>query len=310
MAQIIRQSTAITVAIGPFLDSTDGVTAETGLTITQPDIRLSKNGAAFAQKSAAQTLSHMENGYYSLSLSTTDTDAVGRLTLHVAESGALPVFYEFQVVEEVVYDALFVAAATGALPVAAGGIVAASFGAGAIDAAAIAANAIGSSEIADGAITAAKLASDAIADTKIASGAITSAKIAADAIGASQIATNAITAGKVATDAVGAAQLATDAVTEISAAVLAALKGQDRRGTAQGAGSGSNTLVLAAGDSAVDDFYNGGLVVVLEGAGTAVPVAERTRRITDYVNSTNQITVDANWADAVDNTTVYLIVGG
>src|SRR5690606_27366163 len=76
----------------------------------------------FAQKSAAQTLSHMENGYYSLSLSTTDTDAVGRLTLHVNKAGALPVFYEFQVAEEAVYDAIFAENATGALPVSADGI--------------------------------------------------------------------------------------------------------------------------------------------------------------------------------------------
>lgn len=300
MAQIIRQSTAITVAVGPFLDSTDGVTAETGLTITQPDVRLSKNGGAFAQKSAAGTATHMENGYYSVSLSTTDTDTVGRLTLHVAESGALPVFYEFQVVEEAVYDALFVASATGALPVSSGGIASTAFASGAITAAAIAADAIGSSEIADGAITAAKLASSAI----------TADKIASDAIAAAKIASGAITSAKLAADAIGASQLATDAVTEISAGVLSVMKGQDRRGTAGGAGSGSNTLVLAAGDSAVDDHYNGGLVVILEGAGSAVPVTERTRRITDYVNSTNQITVDTNWADAVDNTTVYLIVGG
>src|SRR5690606_25943808 len=61
-AMILRQSTAVTVEVGPFLDSTDGSTAETGLTITQPDIRLSKNGGGFAQKSAAGTATHMENG--------------------------------------------------------------------------------------------------------------------------------------------------------------------------------------------------------------------------------------------------------
>jgi len=251
MGQIIRQSTAITVAVGPFLDDTDGKTAETGLTITQPDIRLSKNGVAFAQKSAAQTLSHMENGYYSLALSTTDTNTVGRLTVHVAESGALPVFHEFQVVEEAVYDALFEASATGALPVSSGGI----------------------------------------ASTAFASGAVTAAAVAADAIGASE--------------------LAADAVAEIVAAVLAALKDQDRRGVAQGAGSGSNTLVLAAGDQKADDFYSGALAVLLEGAGTdGLTVAERTRRITDYANTSNQITVDDDWASAPDNTTTYLIVGG
>lgn len=103
---LLKQSTAVDVAVGPFVDAEDGVTAETGLTITQPDIRLSKNGAAFAQKSAAQTASHMENGYYSVNLSTTDTGTLGRLRLHVNESGALPVWIDFMVLPANVYDSL------------------------------------------------------------------------------------------------------------------------------------------------------------------------------------------------------------
>lgn len=113
---IAKQSTSFTLALGPFLDDTDGKTAETGLTITQPDIRLSKNGAAYAQKNAAGTLSHMENGYYSLTLDTTDMNTVGTLRVHVIESGALPVWVDIQILEEAVYDALFAASATGLLP--------------------------------------------------------------------------------------------------------------------------------------------------------------------------------------------------
>ncbi len=107
MAQWIEQGQSITVKIGPFVDATDGNTAEIGLTLTQPDIRLSKNGGAFAQKSAAQTLSHDENGYYGLSLSATDTGTLGRLTVHVKEAGALPVWHEFMVVTTNTWDSLF-----------------------------------------------------------------------------------------------------------------------------------------------------------------------------------------------------------
>lgn len=46
MSMWLKQSTAIDVSLGPFVDSVDGVTPETGLTITQPDIRLKKNGGA------------------------------------------------------------------------------------------------------------------------------------------------------------------------------------------------------------------------------------------------------------------------
>jgi len=49
----LRQSTSQVVRFGPFLDSTDGVTAETALTIAQGDMQLSRDGGAFAQNFAA-----------------------------------------------------------------------------------------------------------------------------------------------------------------------------------------------------------------------------------------------------------------
>lgn len=107
MATWLKQSTAVEIAIGPFLNSSDGNTVESALTITQPDIRLKKNGGAWAQKSAAQTLTHEENGWYEISLSTTDTDTLGILIVAVHESGALPVWREFNVVPANVYDSLF-----------------------------------------------------------------------------------------------------------------------------------------------------------------------------------------------------------
>lgn len=106
MAQWLKQSTAVTVMIGPFLDEDDGKTAEVALTLTQPDIRLSKNGAAFAQKNSVQTLTHDENGYYSLDLSNVDTNALGRLTVHVNESGALPVWYDFMVIDANAFNSI------------------------------------------------------------------------------------------------------------------------------------------------------------------------------------------------------------
>jgi hypothetical protein len=106
----LKQSTSVDVGIGPFLDETDGKTAETGLTITQPDVRLKKNSGAWAQKNAAQTLSHEEFGWYEVTLDATDTDTIGILLVAVHESGALPVWVEFHVLAANVYDSLFGAA--------------------------------------------------------------------------------------------------------------------------------------------------------------------------------------------------------
>lgn len=102
----LKQSTSVDVGIGPFVDATDGVTAETALTITQPDIRLKKNGGAWAQKNAAQTLTHEENGWYELTLDATDTNTLGILIVAINESGALPVWKEYMVVPANVYDSL------------------------------------------------------------------------------------------------------------------------------------------------------------------------------------------------------------
>jgi hypothetical protein len=102
----LRQSTAVDVGIGPFVDSIDGNTAETALSITQPDIRLKKNGGAWAQKSAAQTLSHEENGWYEVALSATDTDTLGVLLLECIKAGALHVWHEFMVLTANAYDSL------------------------------------------------------------------------------------------------------------------------------------------------------------------------------------------------------------
>lgn len=107
MALWLKQSTSVDVGIGPFLDEIDGRTAETALTITQPDIRLKKNGGAWAQKAAAQTLSHEENGWYEVTLDATDTNTLGVLQLYVNETGALPVMMEFMVLPANVWDSLF-----------------------------------------------------------------------------------------------------------------------------------------------------------------------------------------------------------
>jgi len=103
---ILKQSTAATIKLGAFVDDSDGKTAETGLTISQADIRLSKNGGDFAQTNNATGATHDELGYYNVPLDTTDTDTLGRLLVAVSKSGALPVWQEFLIVKANVYDTL------------------------------------------------------------------------------------------------------------------------------------------------------------------------------------------------------------
>lgn len=110
MTQVLRQSTAVDVLIGPFVDSTDGYTAETGVS---PSVKLSKNGQTLAAKNDITTPVHDADGYYNCELDATDTNTVGTLILTVAGSAtSLPVRHEFTVIEEDAYDFLYASGAT------------------------------------------------------------------------------------------------------------------------------------------------------------------------------------------------------
>lgn len=168
MATLLRQSTAVSIPLGPFVDEEDGVTPLTSLTISQADVRLAKNDGNWAQKSASGNASHEENGWYEISLSATDTNTLGTLIVAVNESGALPVWREFQVVPAPVYDALV--AGSDVLQVNT-----TQWGGTAVAAANV---------LIDGAITAAKIANGAITADKIANAALTAAKFASGAFDA------------------------------------------------------------------------------------------------------------------------------
>lgn len=112
----LRQSTAQTIRFGPFLDAGDGVTEEVALTITPALRRLSKDGGAFAAASGAVNATHDSDGWYSASLTTTDTNTVGELILNVQTPAThLPVWMRWWVLEEAVYDAMYGASAGGPL---------------------------------------------------------------------------------------------------------------------------------------------------------------------------------------------------
>lgn len=109
--KLLRQSTAVTVKVGPFLSTTDGATASTALTIAQADVILFQNNGAGAQKHSATSATHDTQGVYGIPLDTTDTGTLGSLKLVVNKSSAFPVWDEWTVVQSNVYDSYV--AATG-----------------------------------------------------------------------------------------------------------------------------------------------------------------------------------------------------
>ncbi len=105
--RFLKQSTATTLRLGPFLDETDGKTAETALTISQSDVILWKEGGTTgAQKNESTSCTHRENGFYTCPVNTTDTNTLGALSVNVHESGALPIRQDYTVIPANVYDSL------------------------------------------------------------------------------------------------------------------------------------------------------------------------------------------------------------
>lgn len=104
--RILKQSTAVDVMLGPFVDDTDGKTTEEALTLSQADLQLTKNGGAAAQKTEATSATHIYGGNYKVPLDATDTGTLGQLRLMCKEAGALPIIADFMVVPANVYDSV------------------------------------------------------------------------------------------------------------------------------------------------------------------------------------------------------------
>lgn len=72
----------------------------------------------------------------------------------------------------------------------------------------------------------------------------------------------------------------------------------DKSGTADG--GTISTITFDAGESSVDDFYNGYVLHITGGTGSG-----QVKNIVDYVGSTRIATLDSNWAITPDNTSDY-----
>jgi hypothetical protein len=167
----LRQSTASQeIKLGPFLDSTDGVTPMTALTVANTDIKLTFHGTTAEASKNSGGATHIASGRYGATLDATDTATLGNLEIDVAVSGALPVHRTYTVLPANVFDSLILGTDTLDVQVTgmgAGVVTAAAVATGAIDADAIATDAV--TEIQSGLATAANLATVAgYIDTEVA----------------------------------------------------------------------------------------------------------------------------------------------
>ena len=94
------------VVFGIFVDSTDGNTEETGLTIANTDIKIWKTGATTLANKNSGGATHISNGIYYAVFDSTDTNTLGSGKAYVHVSGALYQVLEFCVLPQKVYDSM------------------------------------------------------------------------------------------------------------------------------------------------------------------------------------------------------------
>ena len=105
----LKQSTTITVSVGPFVSATDGKTPVTDLYTGGANamtVYLSKNGGTAAARNSATSITYDHDGYYRVELNTTDTATAGLLELFANAVGALPVWRHLVILTANNYDAL------------------------------------------------------------------------------------------------------------------------------------------------------------------------------------------------------------
>lgn len=117
----LKADTQVIVTVGPFVDATDGVTPETGVTLAAADeAELIKHGSTSVVDISGATWAAVTNmdGYYSLTLTTSHTDTEGIIEIAVNDdSVCLPVNKTYFVVNANIFDSFFAAAATDYLQV-------------------------------------------------------------------------------------------------------------------------------------------------------------------------------------------------
>ena len=74
--QLLREDTGVTIRLGPFLDKTDRVSPVNSLTAAdiENSLKISKNGAAFANRDSGTDPVFDFAGWYSLELNANDTN--------------------------------------------------------------------------------------------------------------------------------------------------------------------------------------------------------------------------------------------
>jgi hypothetical protein len=118
--KLLKQSTTATVVVGPVLDA-NGAAVTTAVV---GDFRIAKNGTPATLSGA--TVTHDANGYYTIALTTSNTDTVGRLEIYSGNTAQATAVHSWLILLASVFDAIQTNAtnSTGGLVTATGNVTA------------------------------------------------------------------------------------------------------------------------------------------------------------------------------------------
>ena len=121
--RFLKTNTAVIVSVSPFYDKTDGVTIETGLTITNEKITAIKDlddgnaptlildnatGAASGTDNDLNYITDNDAGMMQLEFTASNLNFLGRLFLTITDAANhVPVFHEFMVISASAWDFMF-----------------------------------------------------------------------------------------------------------------------------------------------------------------------------------------------------------
>ena len=273
--QYLKQSTQIKVRVGPAMDPTDGVTPVTSLTLAAADqAELLKNNGAATVDISGRTFAAVTgcDGWYDLTLTTTDTNTLGMATVVLQDASAtLPMFLDFEVLPSNVFDSMI------------------------LDTDKLQTDGV---ELAGTTVT-------GFAQYKADVSGLSTFDPSATPV---EIRATGGTAGKNAEALVDDVwdEPLTAATHNVATSSGRRLRNTDPtiiEGTAQGAGANGNQIILEGTSSAVDGAYDPAGIWLTTGTG-----AGQCRNILEYEGSTKTATVDRTWKVNPDGTTGYRVI--
>jgi hypothetical protein len=324
-----KQSTAATLIVGPILDSTGAEYASAVI----GDLSISKNGGTLTALAAAATLTVIANGQYTLVMTTSNLDTLGRLQITCNKSTYQMPPVGLVVVPAMVFDSMVLGTDVlqGDVTQFGGTALTAAAGIPEVKVASIAANAVNASALAADAVTEIQsgLATQTSVDDLPTNAELATALGTADdavlaAIATVQSDTNdiqtrlpaALESGRIAAvlDSAATAALvdliwdepltgATHNVATSSGKRLRQTTAFQQIDSTVVDASATTTTFVTGLTSAVDDFYNDSMLVFTDGA-----LAGQVRAIYDYIGATKTIILEEALTSAPVNGVAFAIV--